>query len=97
MSAWKFRVTPNYVLRNIVHESILVPVSASLRHRDCLYVLNPVACAIYEELRAGTNVSDLPQRLQNRFDCDHSTNLSADIDEFISQLIEIEAILHVTS
>ena len=85
-------VTANYVLRKIADESILVPVSPKLKNRDCLFVLNVTGYAVYAGLKAGRAIADLRRELLETFEGATEAEVTADVAELVSQLIEIEAL-----
>ena len=86
------QATKNYVLRKIVDESILVPISPSLKHRDCLFVLNPTARAIYEGFRARLSDDEIVERVLEEFDGVEESALRSDVSRLAQQLVEIEAL-----
>jgi hypothetical protein len=88
----KYALTSNYVMRKIVDESILVPVSPQLKSRDCLFVMNPTACAVYEGLRAGLATDEILQTMLDEYENVRSEELQTDIDELITHMIDIEAL-----
>ena len=87
-------LTNHYVFRNIVHETLLVPVSPNLRERDCLYVLNPVARVLYEELKKATPRQILKERILAEFSlsAEDQAALESDIEAFVADLCQIEAL-----
>ena len=84
--------TRNYVFRQIVSESILVPISPNLKERDCLYVMNPVGRVIYEELQKGGSADSAAARVREEFELSAETDVTGDVAAFITQLTEIEAV-----
>lgn len=93
----RFERTKNYILRKIVQESILVPISPRLRHRDCLYVLNPTACAIYEAVQQGaTTLNEIRAQLLDQYEGVETQTLDEDVKELLDQLLDIEALCATT-
>lgn len=87
----QYSVTKNYVLRKIVDESILVPISPSLKERDCLYVLNLSGSLIYEGVKQGKSKDEIHKILIHEFDELPLERLQEDQDTFLSKMIDIEA------
>jgi hypothetical protein len=92
-----YETTPNYVLRQIADESILVPVSMQLRERDCLFVLNPVAGLIYRAIKQKSTMAQIMAEVLENFSDVSESEASSDIQECVDQLIHVEAIIAVTS
>jgi len=87
----KFEFTKNYVMRRIVDESILVPVSPSLKRRDTLVVLNPVAANFLEKIKSGKTTCDVFQELLAEFDVEPQI-LEDDLKQFVQSMMEAEVI-----
>ena len=89
-----YGVTRKYVLRKIVRESMLIPVSPALKERDCLYVLNATGYELYAHIHtAGTcRADDLKAHLLSHFVCQDEEQVTADVKNTLTQLLEIEAI-----
>lgn len=88
----EYCLTQNYVLRRIVDESVLVPVSPQLKHRDCLFVMNLTAQAVYEGISRGLPLPAIADELAESFEDAPRDALSADMQEILGHLLEIEAI-----
>lgn len=93
MEANQGKLSPSrkYVLRKIVDESLLVPVSPQLKERNCLYVLNETSRRIYEGLASGGSPKELAKSFATEFNITEEAAL-ADIQECLSMLCEIEAL-----
>ena len=88
----KLQITKNYVLRKIVDESILVPISPNLKQRDCLYVLNQTGHAIYQGVLNGLNIEQICENIRVDFDVSSPQLVENDISAFLQEMIEIEAV-----
>lgn len=86
-----FEVSKNYVHRKIVDEFILVPIKASLRQKNNLIVLNPIAATIYEKIAEKKSISIIKNEILEEFDATES-QIENDFEQFTKELIELEAI-----
>jgi len=84
-------VTKNYVLRQILDEVILVPVSPEARQKNRLLVLNPSAAFFYQNLRDGKAQAEIQRLAAEEFSVDSST-LESDFAEFLKEMEELGAI-----
>lgn len=88
----RLAVTQHYILRTIVEESILVPISPSLRQRDCLFVLNPIGRLVYEAIKAGEPLERVCSRVLADYESVSPEEVARDIELFVDQLKDIEAV-----
>ena len=85
-------VTKDYVLRQILEEVILVPVSPKARQKNQLIVLNPTAAAFYLGIKAGKNKEEICALAGEEFEIG-TASIAQDFDEFLREMKELE-VLH---
>lgn len=83
--------TNHFVLRQIVDEIILVPVSHQARQRNQLIVLNPSAAFIYEKIRAGLERDRVLMEMSEEFE-GTKESFENDFDQFTKDLLSLEAL-----
>ena len=86
-----YEVTGKFVVRKIVDECILVPVSPQLKQRDTLLVLNDTAARLLSGIIAGDSYSTIEAKFLAEFDLD-PVELEKDFSEFVGTMIAMEAI-----
>jgi len=74
------------VSREIVGETVLVPVRGALSDLQRIWSLNPVAGFIWKELDGRKSLGDIRDRLLARFDVGKE-EADADIREFVAELL----------
>lgn len=88
-----FRKNENFVFRQIDDETILVPIKDNLGDMGSIYNLNEVGAFIWEQLDGHKTLSDINKMLTDEFDIPEGES-EEDLIEFVSQLKEIDAIIH---
>ena len=88
----KYATTSHYVLRRIADECILVPVSPSLKVRDCLFLLNETGQVIYGGVKAGQAPEEIIESITKGFAEADPAEVRADVEMLLGQMLEIEAI-----
>ena len=87
-----YKRNENFVFRQIENETILVPIKDNVGDLNCIYNLNEVGAFIWQNIRCKNSVSDIKNMILSEFEITES-QAAADIDEFVKDLKEIEAIL----
>jgi hypothetical protein len=82
------------VSRNIVGETILVPVKGKLADMQKIFSLNPAAEFIWEEIDGRKDVKEIRDKIIKRFDVDAS-RADSDIREFIKDLLGSDLIAEI--
>lgn len=73
------------VSREIVDETILVPIKGNMADMQCIFSLESVGAFLWDRLDGKNNVADLLKLVLEEFDVEPE-EARADIDEFIGQL-----------
>jgi len=89
-----YKQNDNFVYRQIENETILVPIRDNAGDMGYIYNLNPVAAFIWRQFDGEASVRDIQTRITKEFDVSDG-QAATDLDELISDLIAIEAILPV--
>jgi hypothetical protein len=84
----------NFVFRTIDHETILVPIKDNVGDMGCIYSLNGVGAFVWEHLDGEKSVGDVKNLLVESFDGTPEW-LENDLEEFIEQLGEIDAVREI--
>jgi hypothetical protein len=75
----------NLVTREIMGETLIVPIRAGAADLNALYVLNPTAASLWRQLDGSRTGDDLVDILVDSFEVDHET-ARRDVDEFLASL-----------
>ena len=89
--ARRFSPNPTFVYRRIADECLLVPIRQKVADLQYIYVLSPVANRIWELLDGVRNMAEVRDQLLDEFEVS-SQELEQDLQEFIAQLRQIDAI-----
>ena len=84
----------NFVFRTIDHETILVPIKDNVGDMGCIYSLNGVGAFVWEHLDGEKSFGDVKNRVLESFDGAPEW-LEKDLEEFIEQLGEIDAVRQI--
>ena len=87
-----FKHNKNFVFRQIDNETILVPIKDNVGAMNCIYNLNEVGAFIWQNIKCKHSVADLKNMILSEFDVTEF-QAEADLNEFMKDLKEIEAIL----
>lgn len=77
-------VNPNFILRELAGEWLLVSICENEEHKRLLY-LNEIGKDIYSYLKEGLEGEDLLVALSQEYDIDTQT-LRSDVEEYLSVL-----------
>ena len=91
-----YKRNENFVFRQIENETILVPIKDNVGDMNCIYNLNEVGAFIWQNIKCKNSVSDIKDMILSEFDVTES-QADADLDEFVKDLKEIEAIVPATA
>jgi hypothetical protein len=91
-----YKRNENFVFRQIENETILVPIKDNVGDMNCIYNLNEVGAFIWQNIKCKNSVTDLKDMILTEFDVTES-QAEVDLDEFVNDLREIEAILPATA
>jgi hypothetical protein len=87
-----YKRNENFVFRRIENETILVPIRDNVGDMNCIYNLNEVGAFIWQNIKCKHSVADLKHMILSEFEVSES-QAEADLNEFINDLKEIEAIV----
>jgi hypothetical protein len=87
-----YKRNENFVFRQIENETILVPIKDNVGDMNCIYNLNEVGAFIWQNMKCKNSVSDIKNLILSEFEVTES-QAEADLDEFVNDLKEIEAII----
>lgn len=90
----KYRLSENFVIRNILDECIIVNNKSSGDEEHGFFALNPTGKIIINGIRDGRDTDDIAGEICDRFDIDSACAM-ADTEEFISQFKEMGIILDI--
>ena len=91
-----YKRNENFVFRQIENETILVPIKDNVGDMNCIYNLNEVGAFIWQNIKCKNSVTDLKHMILSEFDVTES-QAETDLDEFVNDLREIEAIVPATA
>ena len=84
----------NFVFRRIEDETILVPIKDNVGDMGSIYNLNEVGAFIWEHLDGKQNLKVIKDMILAEYDVS-SQEVEDDFSEFLTDLIEVEAVLRV--
>ena len=91
-----YKRNENFVFRQIENETILVPIKDNVGDMNCIYNLNEVGAFIWQNIKCRHSVADLKNMILSEFEVTES-QAEADLDEFVKDLKDIEAIISADS
>ena len=89
-----FKANPDYVVRDIRGEKLLVPIAGDMGALDSLFTLNETAALIWDLASEGSPQTDIVQALQDTFDVSLE-EAEQDTEQILSELVTLEALLPV--
>jgi hypothetical protein len=87
----KYKRDETVVTREIVGETILVPIRGKLADMQRIFTLNDVGAYIWAGLDGERSLGEICEDLQSDFDVERE-QAERDVSDFISELIEAELI-----
>jgi len=91
-----YKRNENFVFRRIENETILVPIRDNVGDMNCIYNLNEVGAFVWQNIKCKNSVADLKNMILSEFEVTES-QAEADLNEFMKDLKEIEAIVPATA
>ena len=80
-----------FMLREIVGETILIPVGESNNHFNGIITINELGKFIWENLESSENEEVLLGKILDEYEVDEKT-AKTDLDEFLDKLKQVEII-----
>ena len=90
-----FRKNPDVVCRDILDETILVPICGQLADMQSIYALDTVGAFIWSQLDGKTSVSTIHASIRKEYDVADEQALS-DMTDFIDELVKAKLITLAT-
>lgn len=81
----------NFIFRQIVEETVLVPIRHNIAELDSIYTLNELGAFIWGKLENPKSFSEIEEAVQAEFDVDLET-VRTDLQIFIEELERIGAV-----
>jgi hypothetical protein len=88
----QFQPNPDYVVRDIRGEKLLVPIEGDMGALDSLFTLNESASIIWDLASQGKSRDEIAQNLQAEFQV-NLEEAEQDTDRILTELVTIEALL----
>jgi hypothetical protein len=86
----RYQRNENFVFRRIEDETILVPIKDNVGDMGSIYRFNEIGALIWEHLDGEQDLSAIKDRIMAEYEAP-SRVVEADIGEFMTDLIEIQA------
>jgi len=86
-----YRRNENFVYRRIEDETILVPIKDNVGDMGSIYNLNEMGAFIWEQLDGQIKLETVKEKILAEYDVT-SQEAEKDLNEFLNDLIEIEAV-----
>ena len=90
----RYQRNPDFIYRKIVDESVLIPIHQDIANMDSIFTLNGIGAFIWEQLEQPTTQTSLQAAILEEYDANQKV-LLADLDKFLGQMKEIDAICEV--
>ena len=91
-----YQKNQNFVFRKIDNDTLLVPIKNDVGDMDCIYNLNEMGAFVWEHLDGQKSAQDIKNLILAEFDVSVQ-EAEADLEKFVMQLSEIEAIKTVNN
>jgi hypothetical protein len=89
-----YRRDENFVFRRIEDETILVPIKDNVGDMGSIYSLNEIGAFIWEQLDGERNLKTIKDKILNEYEVSPK-EAERDLNEFVTDLIAIEAVIRV--
>ena len=86
----RYQRNENFVFRRIEAETILVPIKDNVGDMGSIYSFNEIGALIWEHLDGEQNLAAIKDRIIDEYAVS-SREVEADMGEFVTDLIEIQA------
>lgn len=90
----RYQRNENFVFRRFGDETILVPIKDNVGNMDCIYNLNELGAFVWEQLDGKTELEAIIDKILEEYEVSLN-NAQADLSEFMTDLIEIEAVIRI--
>jgi hypothetical protein len=90
----RYKRNEDFVYRKIESETLLVPIKDNVGDMGCIYNLNEVGAFIWEHLDGRNSLETIKENILDEFDISSETAVE-DLNDFMSQVKEIEAVYEV--
>ena len=91
-----YQKNQNFVFRKIDNDTLLVPIKNDVGDMDCIYNLNELGAFVWEHLDGQKSEQDIKNLILAEFDVSVQ-EAEADLEKFVMQLSEIDAIKAVNN
>ena len=91
-----YQKNQNFVFRKIDNDTLLVPIKNDVGDMDCIYNLNEMGAFVWEHLDGQKSAQDIKNLILAEFDVSVQ-EAESDLEKFVMQLSEIEAIKAVNN
>jgi hypothetical protein len=92
----RYKRNENFVYRKIEKETLLVPIKDNVGDMGCIYNLNEIGAFIWEHLDGSNSLETIKENILDEFDTSPDI-AEEDLNDFMTQLKEIEAVFLVNS
>ena len=92
----EYKQNDNFVFRQIENETILVPIKDNVGEMGSIYNLNPVGAFIWQQLDGEKSLHEIAAMITEEFDVS-GKQAASDLNDFVNELKDIEAINSVVS
>jgi hypothetical protein len=92
----RYKRNENFVYRKIEKETLLVPIQDNVGDMGCIYNLNEIGAFIWEHLDGSNSLETIKENILDEFDTSPDI-AEEDLNDFMTQLKEIEAVFLVNS
>ena len=86
-----YKKNPDFIARKIAGEIVLIPLQRKIDDIKSIYNLNEMACDFWEQIDGRTSLEQIRRKLLGIYEVETAT-LDQDLQSFIEQLVEINAI-----
>ena len=90
----KYIVNPDYVLREIVGEYMLIPTGKLSMTRNGVITISESAAYLWKKMDEGRTITELCELLLGEYEIDRETAL-ADVKEMVDSMCEVEAVSRI--
>ena len=87
----RYQRNENFVFRRIEDETILVPIEDNVGDMGSIYSFNEIGALIWEQLDGAQDLSAIKDRIIDEYEAP-SQVVEADMAEFVTDLVEIQAV-----
>jgi len=85
------KINENYIVKNIVDETIIIPTGEAAQYFNGLISTNEVAAFIWENIEKCNTVDEMVELVYSEFDADYEI-IKNDVQGFLNTLKEVNMI-----